>query len=150
MQPTALLAILGTLAGLVAQGAATPTPTFPNLAPRVQASPQPCAQRYVCPEPRPYPNTPDTGDDPGPTRFKCRIGQSANDANFAFCIYEKDTGTLVGATPSGIQSLCWESGMPNPACPNPARRALPVRRNADPQQLADHVLMERFSKAKRK
>ncbi|KAJ2915891.1 hypothetical protein MD484_g4496, partial [Candolleomyces efflorescens] len=150
MQPTALLAILGTLAGLVAQGAATPSPTTPKLVAR--ASPQPCAQRYVCPEPRPYPDTPDTGDDPGPTRYKCRIGSSVSDPNFAFCIYEKDTGNLVGSTPSGIEGLCWESGMPNPACAvTPARRALPVRRrSAEPQQLADPVLMERFSKAKRK
>ena len=87
MQPTGLLAVLGTLAAFVAQVVATPTPASPALVPR--SSPQPCQQRYVCPEPRPYPDTPDTGDDPGPTRFKCRIGSSVSDPNFAFCIYEK-------------------------------------------------------------
>ncbi|KAJ2919057.1 hypothetical protein MD484_g1338, partial [Candolleomyces efflorescens] len=150
MWPAALLAILGTLAGLIGQAAATPTPTVPHLAAR--ASPQPCEQRYVCPEPKPYDPAqfPDTGNDPGPTRFKCRIGWSVSDPNFAFCIYEKDTGNLVGSTPSGIEGLCWERGIPNPECPNPARRALPVRRNADLQLPADHVLIERFSKAKRK
>jgi hypothetical protein len=89
MQPTGLLAVLGTLAAFVAQGSAKPTPTFPNLVART--SPQPCSQRYVCPTPRPYDPAqfPDTGDDPGSTRFKCRIGYSPGDPNFAFCIYEK-------------------------------------------------------------
>ncbi|KAJ2932358.1 hypothetical protein H1R20_g4762, partial [Candolleomyces eurysporus] len=147
MQPTGLLAILGALAAFATQASATPT--SPALVPRT--SPQPCAQRYVCPEPRPYPNTPDTGDDPGPTRFKCRIGSSVSDPNFAFCIYEKDTGALVGSTPGGIEGLCWERGMPNPQCTMTLRRALPVRRrSAEPQQLASPVLMERFAKAKKR
>ena len=54
-----------------------------------RASPSPCTQAYVCPEPRPYPGYPDTGNEPGPGRFKCRIGSSSSDPNFAFCIYEK-------------------------------------------------------------
>ncbi|TEB33301.1 hypothetical protein FA13DRAFT_1813006 [Coprinellus micaceus] len=124
------------------------TPTRPGaLLPR--ASPPPCSQRYVCPEPRPYPDTPDSGDDPGPDRFKCRIGWSVSDPNFAFCIYEKNTGNLVGSTPGGIQGLCWDKGMPNPECPTPARRrALPVRpRLAVTQQAAGSVVVGRFSKA---
>ena len=60
-----------------------------NAALMPRASPTPCAQNYVCPTPKPYPDVADTGDDPGPTRFKCRIGQSVSDPNFAFCIYEK-------------------------------------------------------------
>jgi len=61
------------------------------LLPRTSPSPTPCPQRYVCPEPKPYPGVEDTGDDPGPGRFKCRIGRSVSDPNFAFCIYEKVT-----------------------------------------------------------
>ncbi|KAJ3544633.1 hypothetical protein NMY22_g2714 [Coprinellus aureogranulatus] len=137
-----------------------------ELVPR--ASPQPCPQRYVCPEPRPYPNTPDTGDDPGPGRFKCRIGFSSSDPNFAFCIYEKvssslsskrlnpdsleqDTGNLVASTPSGVQALCWVSGMPNPECTTLSRRrAIPIRpRLPEPQQPGSPVIMERFAKAKK-
>ncbi|KAJ3532424.1 hypothetical protein NMY22_g7752 [Coprinellus aureogranulatus] len=121
-----------------------------ELTPR--ASPQPCPQRYVCPEPKPYPDMADTGDGPGPDRYKCRIGSSVSDPNFAFCIYEKNTGNLVGSTPSGIEGLCWERGMPNPQCANPSRRrrAIPIRPSlAEPQQAAPPVIMERFAKAKR-
>ncbi|RXW14707.1 hypothetical protein EST38_g11143 [Candolleomyces aberdarensis] len=147
MQPTGILAILGALAAFASQASANPT--YPALVPR--ASPQPCPQRYVCPEPKPYPNTPDTGDDPGPDRFKCRIGQSAGDPNFAFCIYEKETGNLAGSTPTGLESICWDRGTPNPECSVPSRRALPVRRrSAEPQQLASPVSMERFAKAKKR
>ncbi|KAH6903424.1 hypothetical protein BKA70DRAFT_1194429 [Coprinopsis sp. MPI-PUGE-AT-0042] len=115
------------------------------LAPR--ASPTPCTQRYVCPTPLPYPGTPGTGDNPGPDRFKCRIGQSRSDPNFAFCIYEKNTGTLVASTPSGIVSLCWNSGMANPQCASPpGRRALPTRllSGANQPVPGDKVVMRRF------
>ncbi|EJD42670.1 hypothetical protein AURDEDRAFT_168193 [Auricularia subglabra TFB-10046 SS5] len=95
------------------------------LAPR--ASPQPCAQAYVCPQPVPYPNVPDTGALPGPNEFKCRIGQSGSDADFAFCYYSKDTGTLLRSTPGGIEGLCWTSGMANPQCAPGRRRTVPRR-----------------------
>ena len=48
-----------------------------------------CNQKYVCHLPVPFPGVPDTGDDPGLDNFKCRIGTSDNDPNFAFCIYNK-------------------------------------------------------------
>ncbi|KAH6903425.1 hypothetical protein BKA70DRAFT_1566655 [Coprinopsis sp. MPI-PUGE-AT-0042] len=115
-----------------------------------RASPTPCSQRYVCPTPVPYPQTPDTGDSPGPNRFKCRIGQSAGDPNFAFCVYEKNTGNLVGSTPSNIQGFCWEKGMPNPECASqPGRRALPTRHpntGADQPVPGDKVAIKRFSR----
>jgi hypothetical protein len=111
-------------------------------------SPQPCTQAYVCPEPRPYPNTPDSGDDPGPGNFKCRIGASSSDPNFAFCIYEKATGNRVGSTPPGIVEICWQRGMPNPACAAPARkRGIPRRRAPlSPRPIARSVNMAKFSK----
>ncbi|KAJ3540991.1 hypothetical protein NMY22_g4071 [Coprinellus aureogranulatus] len=157
---------------LVSHADASPTQVLGReLMPR--SSPQPCPQRYVCPEPRPFPNFPESGDNPGPDRFKCRIGTSISDPNFAFCIYEKvtsssssvstrtslligmsfqqNTGNLVGATPSGVRALCWERGIPNPQCDNPSRRrAVPIRpRLPEPQQAASPVIMGKFSKAKR-
>jgi hypothetical protein len=56
------------------------------------ASPTPCSQNYVCPQPIAYPGVADTGDVPPVDQFKCRIGSSSSDPNFAFCYYNKVNG----------------------------------------------------------
>jgi hypothetical protein len=157
----AALAAVATLFIVAAQAYVHPAPSQQQLRARAlkakadthvllpRQSPQPCPQAYVCPEPRPYPNTPETGDDPGPNRFKCRIGQSASDPNFAFCIYEKNTGNLVVSTPSGLENVCWERGMPNPACPitQTRKRGVPKRHiPSSPRPAARSVDIARFAK----
>ncbi|KAF6748217.1 hypothetical protein DFP72DRAFT_1049717 [Ephemerocybe angulata] len=63
----------------------------------------------------PTPQIPETTQGPGAGHFKCRIGTSTNDPNFAFCIYEKVCAGWLSrqSTPPGILSIC-PASVPNP------------------------------------